>query len=90
MPLIHDVPTMVVGIKVHAKAFSLIASLNKEINSYFSDIVTYKTKEELIKLLPAALREALLMFKQVQRLIPRHVIIYEQVDCIKDNTDEEM
>ena len=79
---------MIVGIKVHAKAFSIIASLNKEVNSYFSDIVTFKSKDEIIKLLPAAIREALLMFKQVQRLIPRHVIIYQHVDSINDKTEE--
>jgi len=64
LPIVHELPTMIVGIKLKANVYSFVASLSKEINSYYTECIEIKSRDEFAKAFPVTLIEALKAFKQ--------------------------
>lgn len=78
---------MVLGYKQKGKFFSMVASLNKEVCSYYTECLTIETRDEFVVAFVASLTEALGYFKQLQRLIPRKVIIYRYTELFGDEDE---
>ena len=64
LPIVQETPTLIVGLKVEEHAFSLIASLNKEVNSFFSECLPFNRRDDFLKLYTATMHEALITFVQ--------------------------
>ena len=63
LPIVHDLPTMVVGVKLQANIFTLVASLSKEMNSWYTECTETKTRKEFSSTFAVTLTEALKAFK---------------------------
>ena len=88
LPIVQETPTMVVGVKVETQVFSLVASMNKEMSSYFAECLAFETRHEFLKAYTSTFHEALLTFKQQQRLVPRRIVVYYQVDSINEEKNQ--
>ena len=55
---------MIVGVKVEEHAFSFVASLNKEVNSFFSECLAFDKSDDYLKLYTSVIHEALVTFVQ--------------------------
>ena len=63
LPIVHEIPTMVVGIKLKENVFSFVASLSKEMSSYYTECVMTKNREEFSVAFANSLTEALRAFR---------------------------
>ena len=59
----HEIPTMVVGLKLKDGVFSFVASLCKEMNSYYTECLLAKNREEFSVAFANSLTEALRAFR---------------------------
>ena len=63
LPIVHEAPTMVVGLKLKENVFSFVASLSKEMNSYYTECIETKNREDFALAFTVSLTEALKSFK---------------------------
>lgn len=86
-PILEQAPTMIVGIVLHGyRQFSIVASLRKEMESFYSNSASItKTgllglKKQWLLQLTEEFDAALEAFRQMQRTFPHHVVVYRLVD----------
>jgi hypothetical protein len=86
-PIVELTPTMVIGIVLQGyKQYSIVASLKKEFDSFYSNSAQIKqdtllsAKKQWFLNLSEEFDAALEAFKQMQRTYPQCVIVYRLVD----------
>ena len=86
-PIVELTPTMIVGIVMHGyKQFSIVATLKKEFDSFYSNSAAIKQdshlepKKQWFLQLTEEVDNALEAFKELQRTYPLCVIVYRLVD----------
>lgn len=89
-PIVELTPTMVIGIVLHGyKQYSIVASLKKELDSFYANSAQIKqdthlsAKKQWFLSLSEEFDAALEAFKQMQRTYPQCVIVYRLVDSFE-------
>jgi len=93
IPILEMAPTMVVGIALHGyRQFSIVASLKKELDSFYSNSgnITRPShlnpKKQWFLQLTEEFDAALEAFRQMQKTYPQHVVVYRLVDSFDRQT----
>jgi hypothetical protein len=89
-PIVELTPSMVIGIVLQGyKQYSIVASLTKEFNSFYSNSAQIKqdtllsAKKQWFLNLSEEFDAAMQAFKQMQRTYPQVVIVYRLVDSFE-------